>query len=184
MHCFLQDPQKAIPKGTFLAIAITSTVYILMAIMVGSVVLRDAPGGDLFSVANTTCANDTVTNLNLPEVQNASSMFCDVVNIEGYNFSKMFPQCACSFQNCEFDSDFCEDGAGSLPTEGCIYGGRPASPSMLEEVCREGFQGLFNSSPTCESGLHNNFQVSICRYNVPKQVYTCMYMYRVLAKAA
>ncbi|XP_064609144.1 solute carrier family 12 member 1-like [Liolophura sinensis] len=40
----LKDPQKAIPKGTFLAILLTTIVYLMMAWMCGSVLLRDAAG--------------------------------------------------------------------------------------------------------------------------------------------
>lgn len=40
----LKDPQKSIPKGTLLAIAITSTSYVLMAFMAGATVARDATG--------------------------------------------------------------------------------------------------------------------------------------------
>ncbi|CAH1967079.1 unnamed protein product [Acanthoscelides obtectus] len=40
----LKDPQKAIPKGTILAILITSASYILMAVVAGCTVLRDATG--------------------------------------------------------------------------------------------------------------------------------------------
>ena len=44
LHYGPQNPQTAIPKGTFLAIGITTVVYLLMAWMVGVVVIRDAPG--------------------------------------------------------------------------------------------------------------------------------------------
>ncbi|XP_018915712.2 bumetanide-sensitive sodium-(potassium)-chloride cotransporter [Bemisia tabaci] len=40
----LRDPQKAIPKGTILAIIVTTASYILMAIIVGMIVARDATG--------------------------------------------------------------------------------------------------------------------------------------------
>ncbi|XP_024941406.1 bumetanide-sensitive sodium-(potassium)-chloride cotransporter isoform X2 [Cephus cinctus] len=40
----LKDPQTAIPKGTLLAILVTTLTYILMAFMVGASVLRDASG--------------------------------------------------------------------------------------------------------------------------------------------
>ena len=43
--CLLfQDAQKAIPKGTLLAILISTITYILIAIMAGACVLRDASG--------------------------------------------------------------------------------------------------------------------------------------------
>ena len=40
----LRDAQKAIPKGTFLAIGITGVVYVLLGIMAGSCAVRDATG--------------------------------------------------------------------------------------------------------------------------------------------
>ncbi|XP_025829550.1 solute carrier family 12 member 2-like [Agrilus planipennis] len=40
----LRDPQKAIPKGTLLAILITTVVYMLIAVLAGAVVVRDATG--------------------------------------------------------------------------------------------------------------------------------------------
>ncbi|XP_014254054.1 bumetanide-sensitive sodium-(potassium)-chloride cotransporter isoform X1 [Cimex lectularius] len=40
----LRDPQTSIPKGTILAIIITTISYVLMAIMTGWVVVRDASG--------------------------------------------------------------------------------------------------------------------------------------------
>ena len=40
----LRDAQKAIPKGTFLAIGMTGVVYVLLGIMAGSGAVRDATG--------------------------------------------------------------------------------------------------------------------------------------------
>ncbi|XP_012217293.1 bumetanide-sensitive sodium-(potassium)-chloride cotransporter [Linepithema humile] len=50
----LKDPQSAIPKGTLLAILLTSLSYLLMAIMVGGTVIRDASGNvnDLWETYN------------------------------------------------------------------------------------------------------------------------------------
>ncbi|XP_043285167.1 bumetanide-sensitive sodium-(potassium)-chloride cotransporter [Venturia canescens] len=47
----LKDPQSAIPKGTLLAILLTTLSYLLMAFMIGGSVLRDASGNvtDLLS---------------------------------------------------------------------------------------------------------------------------------------
>lgn len=41
---YLQDPQTAIPKGSLLAILLTSLSYLLMAVVAGCTVLRDATG--------------------------------------------------------------------------------------------------------------------------------------------
>uniref|UniRef100_A0A4X2LBI9 Solute carrier family 12 member 2 n=1 Tax=Vombatus ursinus TaxID=29139 RepID=A0A4X2LBI9_VOMUR len=58
----LADPQSAIPKGTLLAILITTLVYIGIAVSVGSCVVRDATGN----------INDTITM----ELTNCSSAAC------------------------------------------------------------------------------------------------------------
>lgn len=47
----MQDPSTSIPKGTILAIVITSMTYVLMAVCAGAAVARDATGNvrDLFN---------------------------------------------------------------------------------------------------------------------------------------
>ncbi|XP_014216505.1 bumetanide-sensitive sodium-(potassium)-chloride cotransporter isoform X2 [Copidosoma floridanum] len=54
----LKDPQSAIPKGTLLAILITTCSYLLMAVMVGATVMRDASGdvSDLYDAFNASSA--------------------------------------------------------------------------------------------------------------------------------
>ncbi|XP_012941934.1 solute carrier family 12 member 3 [Aplysia californica] len=54
----LKDASKSIPKGTFLSILITSLVYLVMAICVGSCVLREANGIMLVSTAAATAASN------------------------------------------------------------------------------------------------------------------------------
>uniref|UniRef100_A0A4W2D3U1 Solute carrier family 12 member 3 n=1 Tax=Bos indicus x Bos taurus TaxID=30522 RepID=A0A4W2D3U1_BOBOX len=58
----LADPQSAIPKGTLLAILITTLVYIGIAVSVGSCVVRDATGN----------VNDTIVT----ELTNCTSAAC------------------------------------------------------------------------------------------------------------
>ncbi|KAM4861321.1 solute carrier family 12 member 2 isoform 1-T1 [Thomomys bottae] len=58
----LADPQSAIPKGTLLAILITTVVYIGIAVSVGSCVVRDATGN----------VNDTIVT----ELTNCTSAAC------------------------------------------------------------------------------------------------------------
>ncbi|CAG5135115.1 unnamed protein product, partial [Candidula unifasciata] len=48
----LKDASKSIPKGTFLAILITTLVYLLIAVFAGAFVLREANGIILVSVVN------------------------------------------------------------------------------------------------------------------------------------
>lgn len=55
----LKDPQTAIPKGTILAIFITTSSYMLMALIVGFTVLRDATG-NVDDYLNGTFTNCTV----------------------------------------------------------------------------------------------------------------------------
>ncbi|XP_012268640.2 bumetanide-sensitive sodium-(potassium)-chloride cotransporter isoform X2 [Athalia rosae] len=60
----LKDPQSAIPKGTLLSILLTTVSYLLMVVMVGASVLRDASGNvtDLISfVTESPILNSTVT---------------------------------------------------------------------------------------------------------------------------
>lgn len=49
----LADPQKSIPKGTLLAIFITTLSYLGMAVMAGAVMSRDATG-DITGISNGT----------------------------------------------------------------------------------------------------------------------------------
>lgn len=55
---YSQDPQKSIPKGTLLAILLTTVSYLLIAFVAGCTVLRDAAGleGDLGCVAQRNCS--------------------------------------------------------------------------------------------------------------------------------
>lgn len=46
-----KDPQKSIPKGTLLAILITTVTYLIMVVMAGATVARDATG-DIADMAN------------------------------------------------------------------------------------------------------------------------------------
>lgn len=146
-----QNPQTAIPKGTFVAIAITTVVYVVMAVMVGSIFLRDAPGEYFFSGLETNatnCSNDTLITLNVFQPVNSCSSV--------YDFAANFPECNCTLQQCSEDLPFCVDGSGALPTRECILGDQ--SPSVLEEICGSGFLGLVNRS-SCDFGLLNHLQV-------------------------
>ncbi|XP_011171411.1 bumetanide-sensitive sodium-(potassium)-chloride cotransporter [Solenopsis invicta] len=65
----LKDPQTAIPKGTLLAILLTSLSYLLMAIMIGGSVMRDATGNvtDLW-----TTYNNSLSALSFLDIDNAT----------------------------------------------------------------------------------------------------------------
>lgn len=47
----LKDPQKSIPKGTLLAILISTLTYVAMVLLTGATVMRDATG-DAADMAN------------------------------------------------------------------------------------------------------------------------------------
>ncbi|KAI8434431.1 hypothetical protein MSG28_012465 [Choristoneura fumiferana] len=57
----LKDPQKSIPKGTLLAILLTTLSYLLIAVLAGWTVLREASGleGDVANWTMGDCANRT-----------------------------------------------------------------------------------------------------------------------------
>ncbi|XP_015676880.1 solute carrier family 12 member 2 [Protobothrops mucrosquamatus] len=74
----LADPQSAIPKGTLLAILITTVVYMGVAVSVGSCVVRDATGS----------LNDTIVN----ELTNCTSAACKL----NFDFS------SCEMTKCSY----------------------------------------------------------------------------------
>ncbi|XP_044131796.1 solute carrier family 12 member 2 [Bufo gargarizans] len=77
----LTDPQQAIPKGTLLAILVTTIVYMGVAVSVGSCVIRDASGNvnDTLSYAATNCTDAS----------------CKL----GYNFTSCIPDCKYGLMN-------------------------------------------------------------------------------------
>ncbi|XP_034050087.1 solute carrier family 12 member 1 [Thalassophryne amazonica] len=77
----LKDPQKAIPKGTLLAILITGITYLGVALCVSATVVRDATGNltSAFNLSGVPCDGPAVAACNL-----------------GYNFS------SCSVETCDF----------------------------------------------------------------------------------
>jgi len=64
---YLKDPQKSIPKGTILAIVITTGTYLIMVLQCGATVARDATG-------------------NLTDVVNGSFAFLDCQPGNGFIF--------------------------------------------------------------------------------------------------
>lgn len=77
----LADPQLAIPKGTLLAILITTIVYIGVAVSVGACVVRDATGN----------INDTLSAF----VTNCTDAACKL----DYDFSYCKPDCKYGLMN-------------------------------------------------------------------------------------
>uniref|UniRef100_A0A8C6YRU5 Solute carrier family 12 member 2 n=1 Tax=Nothoprocta perdicaria TaxID=30464 RepID=A0A8C6YRU5_NOTPE len=77
----LADPQSAIPKGTLLAILITTLVYIGIAVSVGSCVVRDATGN--------------VNNTIISELANCTTAACKL----NYDFSSCQKDCHYGLMN-------------------------------------------------------------------------------------
>ncbi|XP_056228065.1 solute carrier family 12 member 1 isoform X1 [Seriola aureovittata] len=78
----LRDPQKAIPKGTLLAILITGITYLGVALCVSATVIRDATGNITDAIPIGSFCNGS------------SSLACEL----GYNFS------SCEVEKCKFGS--------------------------------------------------------------------------------
>ncbi|KAJ7412134.1 Solute carrier family 12 member 2 [Willisornis vidua] len=77
----LADPQSAIPKGTLLAILITTLVYVGIAVSVGSCVVRDATGS----------VNDTIVT----QLTNCTTAACRL----NYDFSSCQASCPYGLMN-------------------------------------------------------------------------------------
>ncbi|OXB75699.1 UNVERIFIED_CONTAM: hypothetical protein H355_016216 [Colinus virginianus] len=77
----LADPQSAIPKGTLLAILITTLVYMGIAVSVGSCVVRDATGN--------------INNTIVTELTNCTTAACKL----NYDFSSCQTQCQYGLMN-------------------------------------------------------------------------------------
>ena len=140
----MQDPQTAIPRGTFVAIGISTVVYLAMAWLVGMLVIRDAPGEDFFA-DNFDLSNRTFSN------QSASPCNADVYDV--MDFIRDFPECFCNASITEY----CTDAMiGFSNDTNCIYGDR--SVSRLQTMC-----GDFSNEVgfSCDYGLLNYFQVCV-----------------------
>ncbi|KAK3600458.1 hypothetical protein CHS0354_013014, partial [Potamilus streckersoni] len=70
----LKDPQKAIPKGTFLAILITSLVYLAIIWTSGGCLLREAVGPAAATVTELVAGNLTTVQLN-PDIDIVTNCF-------------------------------------------------------------------------------------------------------------
>ncbi|KAI6649092.1 Solute carrier family 12 member 1-like [Oopsacas minuta] len=76
----LKNPQVAIPRGTFIAIILSSIVYLIMAWIVSFVIAREAPGICLFNefyfnsslTQNTTCTTFLPPNITCPTGENVA----------------------------------------------------------------------------------------------------------------
>ncbi|XP_035755313.1 solute carrier family 12 member 1 isoform X1 [Egretta garzetta] len=128
----LKDPQSAIPKGTMLAILITTVAYIGVAICVASCVVRDATGN----------MNDTV----VPGMSCNGSSACSL----GYDFSR------CASQPCDYGlmNNFqvmsMVSGFGPLITAGIFsatlssaLASLVSAPKVFQALCKDNiYKGL------------------------------------------
>ncbi|NXT47531.1 S12A1 protein, partial [Pluvianellus socialis] len=128
----LKDPQSAIPKGTMLAILITTVAYIGVAICVASCVVRDATGS----------INDTV----VPGMSCNGSSACGL----GYDFSR------CASQPCDYGlmNNFqvmsMVSGFGPLITAGIFsatlssaLASLVSAPKVFQALCKDNvYKGL------------------------------------------
>ncbi|XP_068265989.1 solute carrier family 12 member 1 isoform X2 [Nyctibius grandis] len=128
----LEDPQSAIPKGTMLAILITTIAYIGVAICAASCVVRDATGN----------INDTV----VPGMSCNGSSACSL----GYDFSR------CASQPCDYGlmNNFqvmsMVSGFGPLITAGIFsatlssaLASLVSAPKVFQALCKDNvYKGL------------------------------------------
>ncbi|NXP12581.1 S12A1 protein, partial [Thinocorus orbignyianus] len=128
----LKDPQSAIPKGTMLAILITTVAYIAVAVCVASCVVRDATGS----------VNDTI----VPGMNCNGSSACSL----GYDFSR------CASQPCDYGlmNNFqvmsMVSGFGPLITAGIFsatlssaLASLVSAPKVFQALCKDNvYKGL------------------------------------------
>ena len=143
--CISQDPQKAIPKGTLLAIILTNLTYLGMAILVGVVVIRDAPGApsDYFG-SSSSCGNSSYL------IADPRDMMCGVMP---FNIAENFPNCTIE----AMENETCYPSS-------CLY--EDSSRRNLQTLCNSDFLRLVlnrtgGTDPRCQFGLLNNFQVRV-----------------------
>ncbi|NP_001116071.1 solute carrier family 12 member 2 L homeolog [Xenopus laevis] len=84
----LADPQHAIPRGTLLAILVTTVVYMGVAVSVGSCVVRDA-SGDVNSTLSATMTNCTTAACNLNYDFSSCGQDCKYGLIEDFQVMSM-----------------------------------------------------------------------------------------------
>uniref|UniRef100_A0A8V0Z5N3 Solute carrier family 12 member 1 n=1 Tax=Gallus gallus TaxID=9031 RepID=A0A8V0Z5N3_CHICK len=128
----LKDPQGAIPKGTMLAILITTVAYIGVAVCAASCVVRDATGN----------VNDTV----IPGMSCNGSSACNL----GYDFSRCRSQpCDYGLMN-NFQVMSMVSGFGPLITAGIFsatlssaLASLVSAPKVFQALCKDNvYKGL------------------------------------------
>ncbi|XP_009474611.1 PREDICTED: solute carrier family 12 member 2 [Nipponia nippon] len=128
----LADPQSAIPKGTLLAILITTLVYVGIAVSVGSCVVRDATGN--------------VNNTIVTELTNCTTAACKL----NYDFSSCQMGCQYGLMN-NFQVMSMVSGFAPLITAGIFsatlssaLASLVSAPKIFQALCKDniypGFQ--------------------------------------------
>ena len=149
-----QDAQKAIPKGTLLAILITSITYLVMAWLSAIIVIRYAPGqpadflGAIQIPINGSNDSDVFVNISFSEPSDP------VCGDPAYNLTAAFP--ACDFSQCTGTNN-----TDCLLKVDCLYGDK--SIESFYELCSAGFLALIGQE-RCDFGTLNNFQVQEVHY--------------------
>lgn len=155
----MKDPQTAIPKGTFLAIGITSVVYLIVAWMNGMIVLRNAPGSP----------NDFATHLSALSIRDNGTFACGAGNVTTNMTTNTDFLIYCTSPSSSFVPSFnlssarryvdrCEGTVGLCRNLSCVYGS--GSATELIRMCAANDMGnppLNNK--TCQFGLLNYYQV-------------------------
>ncbi|XP_040200765.1 solute carrier family 12 member 2 isoform X2 [Rana temporaria] len=121
----LADPQLAIPKGTLLAILVTTIVYMGVAVSVGSCVVRDASGN----------VNDTLS----AAFSNCTEAACKL----NYNFSSCKPNCEYGLMN-NFQVMSMVSGFAPLITAGIFsatlssaLASLVSAPKVFQALCKD-----------------------------------------------
>ncbi|KAK0180491.1 hypothetical protein PV327_006127 [Microctonus hyperodae] len=86
----LKDPQQAIPKGTLWAILITTLSYLMMAVMVGATVMRDASGNITDLITTDMFVNFTISSFNSSIIKKSSNEYLNVTSTVGNTYGTKF----------------------------------------------------------------------------------------------
>ncbi|KAJ8303977.1 hypothetical protein KUTeg_017560 [Tegillarca granosa] len=92
----LKNPQAAIPKGTFLAIFLTTVIYLGMVWAAGGCLLRDAVGPVLFSAGN--ASTIVIPPTNMSNISSTESIL------------QILPITVDSISNCDVNNGTCDYG--------------------------------------------------------------------------
>jgi Amino acid permease len=172
----IQDPQGAIPKGTLLAILITTLTYLAMAWMAGCCVLRDA-GSTIISTAVSTVAfsisNTTDTSLNAfstPFISGFGNEQVTVTHADGASLFNVTSTRLTSSSSLTTALIQTAMAAAAAVTDGGFgvgyYGNDEANTGVVVTSSEYNVTNGERRIPcipgsTCKYGIHNDMQVGI-----------------------